>query len=31
LECFEKALEVNPMLSQDEIIIKSVDLCKQAL
>ena len=29
-ECFEKALEVNPMLMQDEIILKSIEMCKQA-
>jgi hypothetical protein len=28
LECFEKALEVNPMLSRDEIILKSIELCR---
>ena len=30
-ECFEKALEVNPMLVQDEIILKSIELCRQAV
>lgn len=28
-ECFEKALEVNPMLAQDEIILRSIEYCKQ--
>jgi hypothetical protein len=28
-ECFEKALEVNPMLAQDEIILRSIELCRQ--
>lgn len=30
-ECFEKALEVNPMLSHDEIILRSIELCRQAV
>jgi hypothetical protein len=31
MECFQKALEVNPMLAHDEVITRSIELCKQAI